>query len=60
VPSARNAMVCDHYAQLGFKPLNANSNSELSTKWTLDLEKHEPFVVEMQVEHRQTGVNIAV
>jgi len=60
VPSARNAMVCDHYAQLGFEPLNANSNSELSTKWTLDLEKYGPFVVEMQVEHRQTGVNIAV
>jgi predicted enzyme involved in methoxymalonyl-ACP biosynthesis len=40
-PTAKNGMVRDHYAKLGFKPVG-ESGAE-TARWRLDVEDYRPF-----------------
>ncbi|HXL73770.1 MAG TPA: hypothetical protein VN963_09110, partial [bacterium] len=40
-PTAKNSLVKNHYADLGFKPLDSDSNG--NTRWALKLESKKKF-----------------
>ena len=46
-PSAKNAMVRDHYAKLGFTPRSPDEDG--GTSWSLDLEGFEPMPAAMAI-----------
>ena len=54
IPSAKNAMVAQHYAKLGFAPVNGSGgeNADGSTEWTLDLTRYEVPALPMKVDDR--------
>jgi len=49
IASGRNGMVAEHYARLGFTPLE---RGEASSRWVLELAGHAPAPVPMQIEWR--------
>lgn len=46
IPTARNGMVKDHYARLGFEPLE---QTEQSNRWRLDVQSYVPEQVPIEV-----------
>jgi FkbH-like protein len=53
VPTPRNAVVSELYAQLGFERVACASHSQEGTRWLLDLRHYQPFVTHIarKVEH---------
>ena len=52
-PTAKNAMVRDHYAKLGFEAVPATTHDAAPTRWALSLEQFSPFntsITVMQAE----------
>jgi predicted enzyme involved in methoxymalonyl-ACP biosynthesis len=47
VPTAKNAMVCNHYKSLGFTCIGEDQNG--AVHWHLDLTSYKPFNVEIEV-----------
>jgi FkbH-like protein len=50
IPSAKNAMVADHYAKLGFSPLGEQTDG--STRWVLDLSSYRAPELPMTIVNR--------
>jgi len=48
IPSAKNAMVAEHYAKLGFEP--AGELPDGGTRWTLDLASYVVPDLPMRIE----------
>ncbi len=48
-PTAKNAMVRDHYPKLGFEAIPSASDAVAPTRWTLSLEQFRPFNTAMTV-----------
>jgi FkbH-like protein len=48
IPTAKNAMVADHYAKLGFEQIEAGPGGE--TVWRLDLAAYEPPELPMRID----------
>ena len=51
-PSAKNGMVAEHYARLGFKPTGAEGSETL---WRLDLDGYAPLPHHIQIAEAETA-----
>lgn len=49
VPTAKNALVKDHYASLGFAPMEGDPGEGGSTHWRLALADYSPFDVSIEI-----------
>lgn len=52
LPTARNQLVEDHYAKLGFTLVERRGDG--ATEWKLDIATYQPAEVEMQIERDET------
>ncbi|MEO6092978.1 MAG: HAD-IIIC family phosphatase [Novosphingobium sp.] len=55
LPSAKNAMVADHYAKLGFTPDGALAGG--GTRWVLDIAGYRPPVLPMRIDDQTLPVS---
>jgi predicted enzyme involved in methoxymalonyl-ACP biosynthesis len=42
-PTAKNSMVREHYAKLGFQAMEIPSGESAASRWSLSLERYRPF-----------------